>query len=104
MRPCYIGDRTFYFANFEQRILNQSGLITIAPANVATINTRLAAVGYKGDFLTTGLYPNPVHNTNLLGKVDHQFSSNDQFTMRYSLYDVHSKYSRGAGAMVIRPL
>lgn len=92
-------DRTFYFANFEQRVLNQSGLITIAPANVAAINTRLAAVGYKGDFLTTGLYLNPVHNTNFLGKVDHQFSSNDQFTMRYSLYDVHSKNSRGAGAL-----
>ena len=29
-----VRDRTFYFANFEQRELNQSGLITIAPANV----------------------------------------------------------------------
>src|SRR5258705_6437460 len=28
-----IHDRTFYFANFEQRELNQSGLITIAPAD-----------------------------------------------------------------------
>ena len=35
-------DRTFYFANFEQRALNQSGLITIAPANVAAINARLS--------------------------------------------------------------
>ena len=92
-------DRTFYFANFEQRMLNQSGLITIAPANVAAINTRLAAVGYKGDLLSTGLYSNPVHNTNFLGKIDHQFTSNDQFTVRYSLYDAHSKNSRGAGAL-----
>ena len=92
-------DRTFYFANFEQRALNQSGLITIAPLNVAAINTRLAAVGYKGDLLSNGLYPNPVHNTNFLGKIDHQFSNNDQFTARYSLYDVHSKNSRGAGAL-----
>ena len=29
-----VRDRTFYFANFEQRALNQSGLITISPANV----------------------------------------------------------------------
>ena len=43
-----VRDRTFYFANFEQRELNQSGLITIAPANVAAINARLAAVGYPG--------------------------------------------------------
>jgi hypothetical protein len=92
-------DKTFYFANFEQRQLNQSGLITIAPANVAAINTRLAAAGYKGEQIATGLYPNPVHNTNFLAKVDHQFSARDQFIARYSLYDAHSRNSRGAGAL-----
>jgi Carboxypeptidase regulatory-like domain/TonB dependent receptor len=92
-------DRTFYFANFEERALNQSGLITISPANVAAINTRLAAIGYPGAQIATGLYPNPVHNTNFLGKVDHQFNRSDQFSLRYSLYDVHSNNSRGAGAL-----
>jgi Carboxypeptidase regulatory-like domain len=92
-------DRTFYFANFEQRALNQSGLITIAPASVDAINARLAVVGYAGAQIATGLYPNPVHNTNFLGKVDHQFSGKDQFAVRYSLYDVHSNNSRGAGAL-----
>lgn len=94
-----VHDRTFYFANFEQRLLNQSGLITIAPANVAAINARLAATGYPGLPITTGLYPNPVHNTNFLAKLDHQFSAKDQFSARYSLYDVASKNSRGAGAL-----
>ena len=94
-----VHDRTFYFANFEQRELNQSGLITIALANVAAINARLTATGYPGPQISTGQYPNPVHNTNFLGKVDHQFSSNDVFTGRYSLYDVHSKNSRGAGGL-----
>jgi hypothetical protein len=92
-------DRTFYFANFEQRSLNQSGLITIAPASVAAIDARLFAVGYGGAQIATGLFPNPVHNTNFLGKLDHQFSGKDQFTVRYSLYDVHSNNSRGAGAL-----
>jgi hypothetical protein len=92
-------DRTFYFANFEQRSLNQSGLITIAPASVDAINARLAVAGYEGAQIATGLFPNPVHNTNFLGKVDHQISSKDQFTVRYSLYDVHSNNSRGAGAL-----
>jgi Carboxypeptidase regulatory-like domain len=92
-------DRTFYFANFEQRSLNQSGLITIAPASVAAINAHLAAVGYQGAKIDTGLFPNPVHNTNLLGKVDHQISGQDQFTVRYSLYNVRSDNSRGAGAL-----
>src|SRR5262249_37254088 len=34
--------RTFYFGNFEQHILNQAGnpVITISPANVASINSR----------------------------------------------------------------
>src|SRR5262249_27524854 len=64
-----VHDRTFYFANFEQRALNQSGLITIDPANVTAINTRLAAIGYQGQAIATGLYPNPVHNSNLLAKL-----------------------------------
>ncbi|MEO8598160.1 MAG: carboxypeptidase regulatory-like domain-containing protein [Candidatus Solibacter sp.] len=94
-----VRDRTFYFANFEQRSLNQSGLITISPANVNAINTRLAAIGYQGAQIATGLYSNPVHNTNFLAKVDHQFGTGDQFSARYSLYDAHSNASRGAGAL-----
>jgi hypothetical protein len=94
-----VHDRTFYFANFEQRMLNQSGLTAISPANVNAINGRLAAIGYPGSQISTGSYSNPVHNTNFLAKVDHQVSSRDQFSARYSLYDVHSRASRGAGAL-----
>ncbi|PYT18672.1 MAG: hypothetical protein DMG59_03380 [Acidobacteria bacterium] len=94
-----VHDRTFYFANFEQRQLNQSGLITVAPSNVEAINARLAAAAYKGVPVAAGLYPNPVHNSNFLTKVDHQFSRNDQFSARYSLYTVQSDNSRGAGAL-----
>ena len=92
-------DRTFYFANFEQRELNQSGLTTISPANRAAINARLAAVNYLGPRISTGIYPNPVHNSNFFAKVDHQFTDKDQFSIRYSLYDVRSINSRGAGAL-----
>jgi Carboxypeptidase regulatory-like domain/TonB dependent receptor len=92
-------DRTFYFSNVEQRRLDQTGFVTISDANVAAINARLAAVGYQGAPITTGVYPNPVHSTNLLGKVDHQFNGKDQFGVRYSLYDVNSSNSRGAGAL-----
>jgi hypothetical protein len=92
-------NKTFYFANAEQRLLDQTGLATISEANVAIINARLAAVGYPGSKVATGIYENPVHSVNLLGKVDHQFSGNDLFTLRYSLYDVHSDNARGAGAL-----
>ncbi|MEI6246479.1 MAG: carboxypeptidase regulatory-like domain-containing protein, partial [Acidobacteriota bacterium] len=56
-------DRTFFFANVEQRRLNQAGLATISDANVASINTRLQAIGYPGALISTGIYDNPVHST-----------------------------------------
>ncbi len=92
-------DRTFFFANAEQRLLDQTGLATISDANVATVNTRLGAVGYPGSPIVTGIYPNPVHSVNVLGKIDHQFNGSDHFSARYSLYDVTSSNSRGAGAL-----
>jgi outer membrane receptor protein involved in Fe transport len=94
-----IRDRTFYFANFEQKTLNQSGLVTITPANVAIINARLVAAGYPGPQISTGIYPNPVHSSNFLAKLDHRFSGKDQFTARYSLYHVSSINSRGGGGL-----
>ena len=94
-----VRDRTFYFGNFEQRILNQSGLVTISPENIAAINSRLSSAGYQGPLISTGIYPNPVHLTNALAKVDHQFNPKDQFSIRYSVYDVHSRNSRGAGGL-----
>jgi hypothetical protein len=94
-----VKDRTFFFGNAEQRLLDQSGVTTIAEPSAAVINARLAAVHYPGLPVATGLYPNPVHTVNVLGKIDHQFSGQDQFNVRYSLYDVSSQNSRGAGAL-----
>ena len=94
-----IRDRTFYFVNFEQRELNQSGLATISPSNVSIINTKLAAVGYPGAQISTGIYPNPVHNANVFSKLDHHFSDTDQASIRYSVYHVTSINSRGAGGL-----
>jgi len=92
-------DRTFYFANFEARDLNQAGLTTIAPSAAAAINARLLAVGYPGPLISTGDFRNPVHNENFFGKVDHRFSDTDQASIRYSLYNVESINSRGAGGL-----
>src|SRR5262245_58380311 len=94
-----VRNRTFFFSNFEQRLLDQTGLVTILPQNVPVINDNLAAVGYPGLPVTTGIYPNPVHSANVLGKVDHQVSGADQLSIRYSLYRVTSDDSRGAGAL-----
>jgi len=94
-----IHNRTFYFANFEARDLNQSGLTTIAPSAVAAIDARLAAAGYPGPKIYTGDFSNPVHTENFFSKLDHRFSSADQFSARYNLYRVESINSRGAGGL-----
>jgi len=94
-----VSNRTFYFANVEQRRLDQSGLTTISPANVGVVNARLAAAGYQGPLVATGVYSNPVNSTNVLAKLDHQVSGRNQLGVRYSLYDVNSQNSRGAGGL-----
>jgi hypothetical protein len=71
--------------------------VAITPGNVAIINARLNQVAYPGMPVTTGIYPNPVHNSNVLGKIDHQFSTADQLSVRYALYDVVSDNARGVG-------
>ena len=94
-----VHDKTFFFANFEGRDLNQSGFSTITPANVAIINARLKSVGYPGPEISTGDYSNPIHNQDFFAKLDHRFSDQDQFSAHYSLYHVDSLNSRGAGAL-----
>jgi len=92
-----VRNRTFYFSNVELKRLAQTGIVTISSDNVNAINERLAAVGYPGAKLTTGLYSNPVNTTNVLGKLDHQLSGSDQLGIRYSGYEVTARNSRGAG-------
>jgi hypothetical protein len=90
-------NRTFYFANVERKVLDQTGVVSITPGNAAAINARLAEVGYPGLPVTTGIYPNPVHGSNALAKLDHQVSGADQVSVRYALYDVTSDNARGVG-------
>ena len=91
--------RTFFFGNFERKQLNQNGIVTITPASVALINSRLQTIGYKGPQIATGIYPNPVQTNNAFGKIDHRFSQNDEFSVRYNFYTVDSQNSRGAGGL-----
>jgi hypothetical protein len=91
--------KTFYFANVEERLLDQAGLTTIPSATASIINANLAAVGYPGTPLATGQFDQPITSLNVLGKVDHAFNGRDQLSVRYSLYDVSSDNSRGAGGL-----
>jgi hypothetical protein len=94
-----VSDRAFFFTNVEQRRLDQTGLVTITPEVADVINQRLAAVGYPGPDIATGLYSNPIDSTNVLAKVDHRVSGSDQFGLRYALYAVKSLNARGAGGL-----
>ena len=94
-----VRNRSFFFTNFEQRLLDQTGLVTILPQNVPAINAKLVASSYPGSPVTTGIYPNPVHSTNAFAKIDHHVNGSDHLTFRYGLYHVTSDNSRGAGAL-----
>lgn len=94
-----VRNRTFFFGNVERKRLEQTGLVTITPENVTAINTRLSAVGYQGPAVSTGIYPNPINTTNVLGKLDHQMGSADHLSVRYSLYTVDADNVRSAGAL-----
>ena len=93
-------DRTFYFTNLEQRNLDQSGLVTIPDANVA-VDQRAA----RGDRLSG----RAGHDRRLSQSGDEHAlpgqdrspgrARGDQLSVRYSLYDVSSRNSRGAGGL-----
>lgn len=92
-------NRTFFFSNFEQTRLNNATVITISPANVAVINSGLAAVAYGGPLITTGLIPTGFDTTNLLFRLDHQINKTNEFSARYGLYEISSINSRSVGGL-----
>jgi hypothetical protein len=92
-------DRTFFFGNFEQTRRNDSNVITVSPANVAAINRRLDAVGYRGARVETGVVPGGYDSTNLFARADHKFSEANALAARYSLYHVSAPNSRNLGGL-----
>ena len=61
-------DRTFFFANVEQRRLDQSGLVTISEPTSARHQREAGGGRLPGSPVATGMYPNPVDTTNVLGQ------------------------------------
>ncbi|MCU1285045.1 MAG: hypothetical protein JWO13_1395 [Acidobacteriales bacterium] len=94
-----VKDKTFFFGNFEQTRQNSAGVITIAPGNVAGINSRLSAVGYQGPLISTGEFPTTLHTTNFFLRGDQYIGNSEHLTARYSLYDVNSANARNVGGL-----
>ena len=94
-----IKNRAFFFGNFEQTHRNDSNIITISSANVAAINNRLAAVGYRGQNLQTGLVPGGYDTTNFFGRADYQINAVNSFAATYNFYDIKATNARTVGGL-----
>ena len=95
-----VSNRTFYFTNVEQRRLDQSGLVTISADNVARRSTRAwRRPATRARWSRPACTRIPSIRRTSSAKVDHQVNGRDQFGVRYSLYDVSSQNSRGAGGL-----
>lgn len=92
-------DRSFLFANFEQTRLNNSVVVTIAPASVAAINTVLDQIRYAGPRISTGITPTGYDATNFFARADHRLNAANLLTGRYSFYDIESLNARGVGGL-----
>jgi Carboxypeptidase regulatory-like domain/TonB dependent receptor len=92
-------DRTFFFANFEQTRRNDSNIITISPANVTAINTRLSGLGYRGPLIQTGLVPGGYDTTNFFARIDHRLGKNNSLSASYNFYDIDAQNARTVGGL-----
>ena len=102
-----VRDRTFFFTNYEGRRLNTDGILTIAPASAAAINTKLAVSGYGGPLLTIGtgattLYQTTVHTDNAFARADHRFTQRDDF--HHALQPVSAGCNQRAWSRRVSPL
>ncbi len=96
--------KTFLFGNFEEQRLRTDGIITVTPANASAIDARLLAAGYAAPLLVVGagpatLYPTTLHTDTAFLRADRRFGQQDQFTARYSFYQLSSLNARGNGAL-----
>lgn len=96
--------RTFLFTNYEGRRLNTAGVLTIAAADAAAVNTRLSAVQYSGPRLAiaasgTTLFPTTVHTDVAFVKLDRALGNGGKLSGRWSTYQLRGVNLRGAGAL-----
>jgi hypothetical protein len=92
-------DRTFFFSNFEQTRLHNAVVITLAPASVAAINTKLDGSGYPGPGIGTGVVPTGFDTSNFLFRLDHRINQKNLLAARYNLYDILSLNARNVGGV-----
>ena len=94
-----VRNRTFWFANVERTQQSRTGVVTIAPANVAAVNATLDAVAYRGPRITTGIFPTGYTTNNGFVRFDHEVSAAARLQLRYNLYNVTSENARNVSGL-----
>lgn len=92
-------NQTFWFGNVERTQQDRTGIVTIAPAAVAAVNSALDGAAYGGPRITTGNFPTGYTTTNGFLRVDHQLSGATRLQLRYNLYDVTSRNARNVSGL-----
>lgn len=88
-------DRSFFFLSFERNDVRDSRLVTIDPAAASLLNS----LGFP---VETGNVPLSVKNSEFMGKVDHQWSSNHSFVARGNYADIMREGIDDFGGIVAR--
>jgi hypothetical protein len=94
-----VRDRAFWFGNLERTQQDRTGIVTIAPASVGSVNAALDAAGYRGPRITTGPFATGYTANNAFLRVDHQAASGPRLQVRYNLYNVTSANARNVGGL-----
>jgi hypothetical protein len=94
-----VRNRTFWFANAERTDQDRTGVVTIAPANVAAVNAALDSVRYPGPRITTGIFPTGYTTNNAFVRLDHELSGSARLQIRYNLYNVSSENARNVSGL-----
>jgi hypothetical protein len=88
-------DRTFFFGSFERTDIRASNLVNIQPQAAALLNT----LGFPVEL---GNVPYTVERTEVLGKIDHQWSPSHFFVARVNYSDISNENIEPFGGTVAR--
>jgi hypothetical protein len=88
-------NRTFFFTSFEQTNIDASNLVTIQPEAAALLNN----FGFP---VETGNVPYAIERTELLAKVDHNWSPGHSLIVRGSFADIENENIEPFGGTVAR--
>jgi hypothetical protein len=90
-----VKDRTFFFLSFEKVDVKANNFVNIDPGAAAILRT-------AGFPVELGNVPYSLTTTELLGKIDHQWSPNHQFVLRGNYADTDNENIEPFGGIVAR--